>query len=1105
MKRSEAKSQKPGFPRMLRCVVLLTALGPVAPALAATYTWTGLGDGKSWNDKMNWNPQDVTSGFNNTAYFPMDVTLVDDVQINRNSSKPYLIISVESGKTVNLTGVLKGQGDVYKKGKGTLNLNNAANTISGQLHCSDGTLGFATIADVGTVCSLGCPASGMEEVEVTGGTMCLLDGNGAYETDRPFRISNATLLLGPSASSADMRVTFNGVVRGDDITLNGNACPLFNATIDTYSNGFGKLGSCVVGFGCENNSFTAQKLTARDGGYRGTMLADKGQPSSFGAGTTFLFGKSDAKSSGCLYYAGTTDSKTDRDIVIEAYCGSSYDSRYGGHLVNESVGTTITFTGSVSGDLKGVADATPCLSLEGVGNGVVAGIISGRVAIWKGGTGTWTLSGANTSEGIVQVTEGRLDVNGSLAATSASGNKVRVASGASLGGTGRIGGATRINDGGIVSPGTESLIGSLRFGNGVLDFSSGSKLRVRFDGMSNDCVETEGEVSSSGAEVELVIPENLTLDPGLYTIVKADVLTGKGFVLGAGAPEGSSLVVDGTEVRLLIPDGGGRQLVWTGNDGALWNKSASSWTSAGAAVSFSDGDAVMFGDDAPNKAVNVTEDVNPLSILVDVTMNDYSFGGSGVISGFGGLEKIGSSTLTLNGTYAWLGVTHVAAGQLVLKGVIDGSSVVVDHGASFVQADSSSSIRGEGVSLSFGYGEHLLAGENDFTGNVVFDTRDGGGSGAAYLRLSGRRPLGRSAQVVAAGYNASASRATVLELVDGCAVSNATLVVSGVGANRLALRKAPHDDAAGWYGDIEFAPNSNQVFLPTCDGKGPLALGHPDGNNEIRYSRGTMIFRGNGRIDVWSRIFGEGRQIERDDSGELVFHRAGNEFASAHFAQGVVRTESDGVFPSTATVKIGKGATSGAVVLDLDGHDLTISGLLETSTEEKYAGHFRTVRSSKSATLTVCGDDDSAFGSSHSVIEGAISFVKSGAGAFALRGSNSMTGSVVVSGGTLAAETSGALGSAMSVVLAGGKFVVGDSQAVRPSAELTVPDGSSGILSVPSGVTLTVKYLAVGNEMLEAGDYAAVASPGVKRLDFMEGEGRVHVRRSGRGFCLILR
>jgi autotransporter-associated beta strand protein len=119
---------------------------------------------------------------------------------------------------------------------------------------------------------------------------------------------------------------------------------------------------------------------------------------------------------------------------------------------NEALGS-ITGSGNIT-----LGSGT--LTTNSSSNTTFSGVVSGAGgAIVKNGAGALTLTGDNTYTGATTINAGTLIVNGNnTAATGA----VAVASGATLGGNGRIGGATTVN--GNLQPGSN--------GPGVLTFSS---------------------------------------------------------------------------------------------------------------------------------------------------------------------------------------------------------------------------------------------------------------------------------------------------------------------------------------------------------------------------------------------------------------------------------------------------------------------------------------------------------------------------------------------------------------------------------------------------------------------------------------------------------
>ncbi len=201
-----------------------------------------------------------------------------------------------------------------------------------------------------------------------------------------------------------------------------------------------------------------------------------------------------------------------------------------GASIDVAAGRTLTISGSLD-------DATS----EGV------------CSLVKNGTGTLTLSGANTFTGPADINAGTLVVNGSLAA----GSTVTIAGAATLGGTGTIGGPATIH--GTHSPGTGA--GTQRFG-GTLGY--GPTARLQWELVSNstaagagDRVTASGAVTiAGGAKVDVVLnapASGVALDGAFWTQPRSwTILTGAGvtgdFTLGTvtGDPAGRQLAGHGT-------------------------------------------------------------------------------------------------------------------------------------------------------------------------------------------------------------------------------------------------------------------------------------------------------------------------------------------------------------------------------------------------------------------------------------------------------------------------------------------------------------------------------------------------------------------------------
>ncbi len=157
----------------------------------------------------------------------------------------------------------------------------------------------------------------------------------------------------------------------------------------------------------------------------------------------------------------------------------------------------------------------------------------GAAALTKTGTGTLTLSGANTYTGATTVNAGALRVNGSTAA----GSAVTVANGGTLGGTGTVGAVT-VNSGGTLAPGNSP--GIINTGN--LTLSSSSTLAIELNGTTAgpqyDQVNVTGTVDLGGATLNVSL--GFTPSGGqTFTIINNDSIEGVVNTFN-GLPEGGT-------------------------------------------------------------------------------------------------------------------------------------------------------------------------------------------------------------------------------------------------------------------------------------------------------------------------------------------------------------------------------------------------------------------------------------------------------------------------------------------------------------------------------------------------------------------------------------
>jgi len=131
--------------------------------------------------------------------------------------------------------------------------------------------------------------------------------------------------------------------------------------------------------------------------------------------------------------------------------------------------------------------------------------------------------------------------------------------------------------------------------------------------------------------------------------------------LGPNSPEASATP------GVVIP--GGRNLTWKGDGSAnLWNASGSAnWQSNGIVTVFNDGDAATFDNSGSNNvAVSLAGTVQPSLVTFNASKN-YTFSGSGVLSGTNMLIVTNTGVLTLNETNSYTGGTVVNSGRLTFS------------------------------------------------------------------------------------------------------------------------------------------------------------------------------------------------------------------------------------------------------------------------------------------------------------------------------------------------------------------------------------------------------------------------------------------------------
>ena len=385
---------------------------------------------------------------------------------------------LSGGVSVNVTG--SGQIGVWQ-------FTNSGSSYTGGTTVTSGTLIFNSIANAGQNSSIGAGST----LTLGSGTFVKYVG-GAAATDRNITGTGAFYNIGAGA------LTLNGSVNAG-LTFRGTQNFIVNGLISGNS-GIARTDPGTVFLNNNSNSFIGA-LSISDGAFQATTIFNNGTNSSVGNTGNLNLGQA-STTVGRFEYAGNTTS-TDRLIVMQ----NGANGNTGRGIINAmTAGQTLTFTNGVrvaTGNTVTSNANYSDLTLTGNGNGEIQGQIGGttgnattvvNMQIIKSGTGTWTLSGANTYLLQTLVNAGILNIrnNSALGAVvssetvpSAANAGTVVASGATLqlqnnisvgaealtlSGTGAAG-----QNGALVNvSGTNSYAGALTLGTANVTISSDS-------------------------------------------------------------------------------------------------------------------------------------------------------------------------------------------------------------------------------------------------------------------------------------------------------------------------------------------------------------------------------------------------------------------------------------------------------------------------------------------------------------------------------------------------------------------------------------------------------------------------------------------------------
>jgi fibronectin-binding autotransporter adhesin len=200
-------------------------------------------------------------------------------------------------------------------------------------------------------------------------------------------------------------------------------------------------------------------------------------------------------------------------------------------------------------------------------------------------------------------------------------------------------------------------------------------------------------------------------------------------------------------------------ILWVGAVGSLlnssWDTTTTDWKNGGSPTAYSDADYVQFDDSASNGVVTLATTVSPIGLTVNNNTLNYTFNGSGKISGYTGLVKEGSGALVLDnsGSNDFSGGVNIAGGSLQIgnndaSGNLPATGNILDNGTLILnRADSTTignAISGGGAVTQNGNGTNRLAALNSYTGTTLISS----GTLTATVASGGNSSIGSTAGAV---------------------------------------------------------------------------------------------------------------------------------------------------------------------------------------------------------------------------------------------------------------------------------------------------------------------------------------------------------------------
>ena len=796
--------------------------------------------------------------------------------------------SINSGSTVLASSLGTGTPDF--KG-GTLQLD-AATTIANNFTLEDNTTNTIdadghVVTMSGTFTNTSSTAAGslIFTDSVGGGNVILTNSGNAYTGETTIN-SGATLSLSGAGSLA----TSSGIADGGTFDIS-----------QTTS------GASIISLGGAGGvNLGAQTLTLTDavGTYTGTISGTGGL--TLAAGTEIL-GGANSYTGGTTITAGTLQ-----------------------------IGDGVT-SGSITGN---VADGGT-LEFNRVDAVTFGGTISGHGGITQAGSGTLTLTAANTYTGPTTIAAGILVLSSTANIANSSGvtdngifdiSQTGGASIKSLSGSGTV----QLGAGTLTITAASGAFSGVISGTGGLVLAGGTQLLSGTSAYSGPTTITAGTLEVGASTIAYNVA-----DSGTFAFDSTAPIVMSGVVSGPG---GLSQIGTGVSTLTAVQTYTGPTVITAGT--LALSGSGSIASSSGVA------DAGILDISGTAGGATITSISGAGSVTLgaqNLTLTSASGTYSGNISGTGGVILAGGKE-TFTGSNAYTGPTVIASGILVLSGTtsLAASSRVIDNATLDVSTVTNGGVAPSTAIVSLAGSGTVFLGTKTLVFTNAGDTFSGTISGTGGLTVSGGTQTLSGANTYTGPTTISAG---TLALAGGGSLSTMTTVadngifdISAASSGAVALASLSGSGTVNLGAQTLNLVNASTTFSGSIIGTGGVVV---SGGTEVlsganSYSGGTVISAGTLQVGNFSTGSITGNVL---DNGILAFDRSNAmTFAGAITGTGAVTqigegttiltgasNYSGGTTITAGTLQIGNGAASGSISGDVTDNGMLAFGRSDTT------------------------------------------------------------------------------------------------------------------------------------------------------------------------------